>query len=192
MAMILPIIDLLKAKITSSSAFLEAIGKELINHFEGSSVNIIHTQTFSHVKHSEVFEYFCPMTTKRYIKIGSDPANDIQLTGPSIQPFHALILQNTSGQVYLSACVAQANILLNTNRLLHTEVLFADDTLQIGETIIDLKSLISWPEQVQKIGKQALVDQNVTEPASKRGLSLQLILIYTAVALLLILMAFYV
>jgi hypothetical protein len=94
--------------------------------------------------------------------------------------------------VYLSACVAQANILLNTNRLLHTEALFADDTLQIGETIIDLKSLISWPEQVQKIGKQALVDQNVTEPASKRGLSLQLILIYTAVALLLILMAFYV
>ncbi len=132
------------------------------------------------------------MTSKRYIKIGSAAANDVQLTDSSVQAFHALILQNTDGQVYLSICVADAQVFLNGKQVIQTEEIFADDQLQIGECAINLDGLVSWPQQALNRADQAPQETQSTDPDAKRGLSLQLILIYAAVALLLILMAFYV
>ena len=132
------------------------------------------------------------MTFKRYIKIGSAAANDVQLTDSSVQPFHAQILQNTDGQVYLSTCVADAQVLVNGKQVIQTEEIFSDDQLQIGECAINLDGLVSWPQQALNRAEQALQETQSTDPEAKRGLSLQLILIYAAVALLLILMAFYV
>lgn len=132
------------------------------------------------------------MTTKRYIKIGSAEANDVQISATKVLPFHALIMQNTDGRVFISTCAADAEVTINKVQLRQTEEIFSEDQLQIGECAIHLDGLVSWPQQALNIADQAPQDTQSTVPDTKRGLSIQLILIYAAVALLLILMAFYV
>lgn len=132
------------------------------------------------------------MTTKRYIKIGSAEANDVQIAASKVLPFHALIMQNNDGRVFVSTCAADAEVTINTVQVRQTEEIFSDDQLQIGECAINLDGLVSWPQQALNRADQAPQETQSKDPDTKRGLSLQLILIYTAVALLLILMAFYV
>lgn len=132
------------------------------------------------------------MTSKRYIKIGSDTANDLILMDAAVLPFHALVLQTTDGCVYLSSCVADAQVSINGIPVLQTQEIFSDDQLLIGESAIILDGLIFWPEQALNRSSQTPNEAESADPDAKRGLSLQLIFIYAAVALLLILMAFYV
>ena len=132
------------------------------------------------------------MFQKRYIKIGSSTANDIQLSYSGIQPFHAILMQDTSGQVYLSLCVSGAEALLNGKRLTQTTEIFAEDVLQIGENSLAINDLFSWPKVDHKIKKQETENLLADNTVTKSGTSLQLILIYTAIAVLLVLIAFYV
>jgi hypothetical protein len=132
------------------------------------------------------------MFAKRYIKIGAAAANDIQFTDPELLPYHALLLQDSNGAVYFHLCVAEARALLNGNTIDHLVELQAHDHLQIGTTNLAIKDLFDWPVQVAAETVNATDSDAVIESSSKRGLSLQLVVIYAAVALLLILMAFYV
>ena len=132
------------------------------------------------------------MFAKRYIKIGAAAANDIQFADPELLPYHALLLQDSNGTVYFNLCVAEAKALLNGNAIHHLVELEATDQLQIGTTNLAIKDLFDWPVQENTNSTKATKTVTSIESNSKSGLSLQLVVIYTAVALLLILMAFYV
>ena len=132
------------------------------------------------------------MFAKRYIKIGAAAANDIQFTDPELLPYHALLLQDSNGSVYFHLCVAEARAILNGAAVEQLAELHADDHLQIGTTNLAIKDLFDWPVQATTDTDKATDSDTGLEPSSKRGLSLQLVVIYAAVALLLILMAFYV
>lgn len=132
------------------------------------------------------------MFAKRYIKIGAAPANDIQFADPELLPYHALLLQDSNGAVYFNLCVAEARAILNGTPVEQLAELHADDHLQIGTTNLAIKDLFDWPMQVTTDTNNAPDSDAGLESSSKRGLSLQLVVIYAAVALLLILMAFYV
>jgi pSer/pThr/pTyr-binding forkhead associated (FHA) protein len=132
------------------------------------------------------------MFVKRYIKIGAAAANDIQFADSELLPYHALLLQDSNGAVYFHLCVAEARALLNGNTIDHLVELQAHDHLQIGTTNLAIKDLFDWPVQENTNSTKATKTDTTIESNSKSGLSLQLVVIYTAVALLLILMAFYV
>ena len=132
------------------------------------------------------------MFAKRYIKIGAAAANDIQFTDPELLPYHALLLQDSNGAVYFHLCVAEARAILNGTPVEQLAELHADDHLQIGTTNLAIKDLFDWPVQVTTDTNNATDSDTGLESSSKRGLSLQLVVIYAAVALLLILMDFYV
>lgn len=132
------------------------------------------------------------MFAKRYIKIGAAAANDIQFTDPELLPYHALLLQDSNGAVYFHLCVAESRAILNGTPVEQLAELHADDHLQIGTTNLAIKDLFDWPVQVTTDTNNATDSDTGLESSSKRGLSLQLVVIYAAVALLLILMAFYV
>lgn len=132
------------------------------------------------------------MFAKRYIKIGAAAANDIQFTDPELLPYHAILLQDSNGAVYFHLCVAEARAILNGTPVDQLAELHADDHLQIGTTNLAIKDLFDWPVQVTTDTNNATDSDTGLESSSKRGLSLQLVVIYAAVALLLILMAFYV
>ena len=132
------------------------------------------------------------MFAKRYIKIGAAAANDIQFTDPELLPYHAILLQDSNGAVYFHLCVAEARAILNGTPVEQLAELHADDHLQIGTTNLAIKDLFDWPVQVTTDTNNATYSDTGLESSSKRGLSLQLVVIYAAVALLLILMAFYV
>lgn len=132
------------------------------------------------------------MFAKRYIKIGAEAANDIQFTDPELLPYHALLLQDSNGSVYFHLCVAEARAMLNGTPVEQLAELHADDHVQIGTTNLAIKDLFDWPVQVTTDTNNATDSDTGLESSSKRGLSLQLVVIYAAVALLLILMAFYV
>ncbi len=132
------------------------------------------------------------MFAKRYVKIGAAAANDIQFTDPELLPYHALLLQDSNGAVYFHLCVAEAKAMLNGTAIEQLAELHADDHLQIGATNLAIKDLFDWPVQATTDTRKATDSDTGLESSSKRGLSLQLVVIYAAVALLLILMAFYV
>lgn len=132
------------------------------------------------------------MFAKRYIKIGAAAANDIQFTDPELLPYHALLLQDSNGSVYFHLCVAEARAMLNGTPVEQLAELHADDHVQIGTTNLAIKDLFDWPVQVTTDTNNATDSDTGLESSSKRGLSLELVVIYAAVALLLILMAFYV
>ena len=132
------------------------------------------------------------MFAKRYIKIGAAAANDIQFTDPELLPYNALLLQDSNGSVYFHLCVAEAKAILNGTAVEQLAELHADDHLQIGTTNLAIKDLFDWPVQVTTDADKATDSDTCLESSSKRGLSVQLVVIYAAVALLLILMAFYV
>ncbi|MFM8596064.1 MAG: FHA domain-containing protein [Flavobacteriales bacterium] len=132
------------------------------------------------------------MFAKTYVKIGSAQANDVVFSGASVLPFHAQLMQFSDGCVYINPSVAGAQVLLNGEQVLNTTQVLAQDQLQIDEFTLDLQSLFSWPIATTSSSADTATEADTAQPESKHGLSLQLIVIYAAVALLLILMAFYV
>jgi len=128
------------------------------------------------------------MNARKYFSIGSDPTNELQLAGVGIQPFHLFLHKDAAGQVFASSRAPGA--LFSINNQAHTELycLQAQDSLTLAGHLIDWKAIFEISqEEIQE------VEQTKTQAfeADKR-LKMQLILIYTAVAALLILMVFYI
>jgi hypothetical protein len=106
------------------------------------------------------------MKATRYFSIGSDPQNDLQFATTECVPFHLLLGQDQSGNVWVASRTAGAFYQLNGQLGTQTMALEAGDELSIAQ-------------------KEAAEEK-------QKGLRFQLIFIYIAIALLLFLMAFYI
>jgi hypothetical protein len=128
------------------------------------------------------------MKAMRYFSIGSDPQNELQLATTDCVPFHLLLGQDQSGNIWVASRTAGAFYQLNGQLATHTMALEAGDELAIGAYPIDWMSIfdISPAEIVVK------ATQHKEEEEKQKGLRFQLIFIYIAIALLIFLMAFYI
>ena len=128
------------------------------------------------------------MKAMRYFSIGSDPQNELQLATTECVPFHLLLGQDQSGNIWVASRTAGAFYQLNGQLATQTMALEAGDELAIGPNRIDWMSIfdISPAEIVVK------ATQHKEEEEKQKGLRFQLIFIYIAIALLIFLMAFYI
>ena len=128
------------------------------------------------------------MKATRYYSIGSDPQNDLQFEAALCVPFHLLLCQDRNGSVWVSSRTAQARYHLNGHSATQTRILEAGDELFVGPSHIDWMHIFG-------ISPAEIVAREVLNKAAdekQKGLSLQLILIYIAIAVILFLMAFYI
>lgn len=128
------------------------------------------------------------MKATRYFSIGSDPQNELQLATTECVPFHLLLGQDQSGNIWVASRTAGAYYELNGQVSSQTTALEVGDKLAIGAYPIDWMSIfdISPAEIVVK------ATQHKEEEEKQKGLRFQLIFIYLAIALLVFLMAFYI
>jgi|688.fasta_scaffold435960_2 hypothetical protein len=128
------------------------------------------------------------MKATRYFSIGSDPQNELQLSTTECAPFHLLLGQDQSGNVWVASRTAGAFYQLNGQLGTQTIALEAGDELSIGPNRIDWMQVfgISPAEIVAREAQKEVAEEK------QKGLRFQLIFIYIAIALLIFLMAFYI
>ena len=128
------------------------------------------------------------MKATRYFSIGSDPQNELQLATAECVPFHLLLGQDQSGNVWVASRTAGAFYQLNGQLATKTLALEAGDELSIGSNRIDWMQVfgISPTEIVEREAQKEVAEEK------QKGLRFQLIFIYIAIALLIFLMAFYI
>lgn len=171
------------------------------------------------------------MIEKRILTIGSASSNEVCLENEQIAPFHAVILQDSTGLIFLSQAAPNARVLLNGELIKGVCVLATTDQIQFGSSAFewqpyfDISIEVAQSDLVESNNSpsaslesnslevpSAVTSENTEKPVTEKykpsfaafknsklssqnlikGLNLQLVLIYAAVLILLILMAFYV
>lgn len=128
------------------------------------------------------------MNARKYFSIGADPNNDLQLEGPGVKSFHLFLYKEDAGQVFVSARAPGA--LFTINNAAHKElyILETQDQLALAGHLIDWKAIFEISQEEIQVVEQTQTEASETD----KRLKIQLLLIYTAIAALLILMAFYI
>ncbi|MEY5001183.1 MAG: hypothetical protein RLZZ211_1219 [Bacteroidota bacterium] len=134
------------------------------------------------------FINFTEMNAIKYYTIGSELQNNLQISGAGCAPFHLLLMRNSNGQVLVSNQLPQNGYAINGQQYLQMMVLQAGDTLTIEGQNINWMSIfdISDEEISAREVKEEVVKQE------QKGLRIQLVFIYLAIALVLFLMAFFI
>jgi hypothetical protein len=128
------------------------------------------------------------MNAVRYYSIGSHASNNLKLAASNCAPFHLMLHKDQTGQVLVSTRMAQASFHLNGSPRNETVALQPGDELSIGAQQINWMQVFSITAE-EIIHKQTTEANNQTE---RKGMRIQLILIYLAIVVLLFLMAFYI
>ena len=128
------------------------------------------------------------MNAVRYYSIGSHASNNLKLDAANSAPFHLMLHKDQTGQVLVSTRMAQATFYLNGSPKNEMVALQPGDELSIGAQQINWMQVFSITAE-EIIHKQTIEANNQTE---RKGMRIQLVLIYLAIIVLLFLMAFYI
>lgn len=128
------------------------------------------------------------MNAVRYYSVGSHPSNNLKLDAANSAPFHLMLHKDQTGQVLVSTRMAQAAFHLNGSPRNEMVALQPGDELSIGAQPINWMQVFSITAE-EIIHKQTIEANNQTE---RKGMRIQLVLIYLAIVVLLFLMAFYI
>jgi hypothetical protein len=128
------------------------------------------------------------MNAVRYYSVGSHGSNNLKLDASISAPFHLLLHKEQTGQVLVSTRMPQASFQLNGAQRNEMVALQPGDELSIGVQQINWMQVFSINEE-EISHKQTIEANNQTE---SKGMRIQLVLIYLAIAVLLFLMAFYI
>lgn len=128
------------------------------------------------------------MNAVRYYSIGSHASNNLKLDAAISAPFHIMLYKDQTGQVLVTTRMSQASFHLNGEPRNEMVALQPGDVLSIGAQQINWMHIFSiTAEEIMQ--KQTTEENNQTE---RKGMRIQLILIYLAIVVLLFLMAFYI
>ncbi len=128
------------------------------------------------------------METLRYYSVGSHPSNALQLTNDHSAPFHALLYNDGRGHILVANRASQHPLFVNGAPHRGLVELHAGDQLSIATQPIDWMQVFGIkPEEHMKL---EVKEQN--NISVQRGMRVQLILIYVAVAIMLFLLAVYI
>lgn len=128
------------------------------------------------------------METLRYYSVGSHPSNALQLTSDHSAPFHALLLNDGRGHILVVNRASQHPLFVNGAPQRGLVELHAGDQLSIAAQPIDWMQIFGIKPEVHM--ELEVKEQN--HISVQRGLRVQLILIYLAVAIMLFLLAVYI
>ncbi len=124
----------------------------------------------------------------KYYNLGSHASNNLRLDAASSAPFHLMLHKDQTGQVLVTTRMAQASFHLNGASRKEMVALQPGDELSIGAQQINWMQIFSITAE-EIIQKQTTEENNQTE---RKGMRIQLVLIYLAIIVLLFLMAFYI
>lgn len=128
------------------------------------------------------------MNAVRYYSIGSHASNNLKLDASISAPFHLMLYKDQTGQVLVTTRMAQSSFHLNGDPRNEMVALQPGDELSIGA------QQINWM-QVFSITAAEIIHKQTTqanEQTERKGMRMQLVLIYLAIIVLLFLMAFYI
>jgi hypothetical protein len=128
------------------------------------------------------------MNAVRYYSIGSHASNSLKLNAAISAPFHLMLHKDQTGQVLVTTRMAQASFELNGVPRNEMVALQPGDKLSIGAQQINWMQFFSITAE-EIIHKQTNEENIQTE---RKGMRIQLVLIYLAIIVLLFLMAFYI
>ncbi len=128
------------------------------------------------------------MNAVRYYSIGSHASNNLKLDAANSAPFHLMLHKDQTGQVLVSTRMAQATFYINGSPKNEMVALQPGDELSIGAQQINWMQVFSITAE-EIMHKQTIEANNQTE---RKGMRIQLVLIYLAIIVLLFLMAFYI
>ena len=128
------------------------------------------------------------METLRYFSIGSHPSNALQLADDKSAPFHALLYNDGRGHILVANRASQHQLFVNGAPHKGLVELHAGDQLSIDAQAIDWMQIFGVKPE-ERIELEVKEQNNISV---QRGMRVQLVLIYVAVAIMLILLAVYI
>ena len=128
------------------------------------------------------------MSKKLYLKIGSDPSNDIVIE--NIDPFHLELFRDPEGNVFISDLNTQKGTRVNSTKLLDFIQLNENDRVYLAENVF-----FNWKEIIEKYDnpdKKSKVKSTKTNESSKAVLQksnkrdyIEIAIVYAAIILML-------
>jgi pSer/pThr/pTyr-binding forkhead associated (FHA) protein len=128
------------------------------------------------------------MSKKLYLKIGSDPSNDIVIE--NIDLFHLELFRDPEGNVFISDLNTQKGTRVNSTKLLDFIQLNENDRVYLAENVF-----FNWKEIIEKYdnpGKKSKVKSTKTNESSKAVLQkskkrdyIEIAIVYAAIILML-------
>jgi pSer/pThr/pTyr-binding forkhead associated (FHA) protein len=128
------------------------------------------------------------MSKKLYLKIGSDPSNDIVIE--NIDLFHLELFRDPEGNVFISDLNTQKGTRVNSTKLLVFIQLNENDRVYLAENVF-----FNWKEIIEKYdnpGKKSKVKSTKTNESSKAVLQkskkrdyIEIAIVYAAIILML-------
>lgn len=157
------------------------------------------------------------MEPKIYWSIGSDAKNDSQIIAPGVSPFHILLLKDEMGRVFVCPRISNAKFRSNGIEYNLVKELSPSCNLEIANQNIDWRKIFKLPQieiadktpfsaqskgsahsqDQEREGPEQIPNSEQAQPSAEKsnkvkGINLQLVLIYTFIALMLFLLAFYI
>lgn len=128
------------------------------------------------------------MSKKLYLKIGSDPSNDVVIE--NIDPFHLELFRDVEGNVFISDLNTQKGTRVNSTKLVDFIQLNENDRVYMAESVF-----FNWKEIIEKFdnpGKKAKVSSTKTKDnatfvpqKSKKQDYIEIAIVYAAILLML-------
>ena len=128
------------------------------------------------------------MEMLRYYSIGCHPCNVLQLTSDQSAPFHALLYNDGRGHILVANRASQHPLFVNGAPHTGLVELHAGDQLSIAAQSIDWMQIFG----VKPEEHMAHEEKEQNNISVQRGMRVQLVLIYLAVAIMLFLLAVYI
>ena len=104
------------------------------------------------------------MSKKLYLKIGSDPSNDIVIE--NIDPFHLELFRDTEGNVFISDLNTEKGTRVNSTKLVDFIQLNENDRVYLAENIF-----FNWVQIIEKYDDSSRKDKVNSSNKEKRETS---------------------
>lgn len=104
------------------------------------------------------------MSKKLYLKIGSDPSNDIVIE--NIDPFHLELFRDTEGNVFISDLNTEKGTRVNSTKLVDFIQLNENDRVYLAENIF-----FNWVQIIEKYDDTSRKDKVNSSNKEKRETS---------------------
>lgn len=132
------------------------------------------------------------MSKKLYLKIGSDPSNDLVIEG--IDPFHLELFRDTEGNVFISDLNTEKGTRVNSTKLVDFIQLNENDRVYLAENVFfnwqEIIDKYDNPEKKSKVSStKKKEDIAIENQKSKKQDYIEIAIVYGAILLMLFLLS---
>ena len=130
------------------------------------------------------------MALAKIVRVGSGMQNDFVMTNPGVEPSHAEFYVDFSENVYLTDSGTRSGTFVNGQRISSTIILKEGDRVSLGGNMFDWANVVKRiPTKTERSKKATTSKKTAVKSAPKLSENVQLLLIWGAIVLFILVLS---